>query len=160
MKFAWSSLSAAIFATLLMGLSAPAFAVVENKVTNKDNKSNSNEVKTSQITRVNKSAVTEISRHEKKEEKNTPALSTITDPVTHKNIDNSYPLEVSSFLSLEEAQNILLQVSPKLAANQAAIAASDYQTDALKTVDNPFVFAQVSASAYTLQEDIDLSKHK
>ena len=160
MKFAWSSLSAAIFATLLMGLSAPASAVVENKVTNKDNKSNSNEVKTSQITRVNKSAVTEISRHEKKEEKNTPALSTITDPVTHKNIDNSYPLEVSSFLSLEEAQNILLQVSPKLAANQAAIAASDYQTDALKTVDNPFVFAQVSASAYTLQEDIDLSKLK
>lgn len=85
------------------------------------------------------------------------ALNTLIDPITHKAVDNSYPLEVSSFLSLEQAQKLLVQVSPKIAANQAAIAASEYQTDALRTIDNPLVFARVSASAYHLDEDIDLS---
>ncbi|MGA4439999.1 TolC family protein [Psychrobacter pocilloporae] len=85
------------------------------------------------------------------------ALNTLIDPTTHKAVDNSYPLEVSSFLSLEQAQKLLVQVSPKIAANQAAIAASEYQTDALRTIDNPLVFARVSASAYHLDEDIDLS---
>ncbi|MGO3641404.1 MAG: TolC family protein, partial [Psychrobacter sp.] len=58
------------------------------------------------------------------------------------------------------AQNILLQVSPKLAANQAAIASSEYQTDALDTLDNPLVFARVSATAYNLDTDLDLSSLK
>lgn len=87
----------------------------------------------------------------------TKPLSTLIDPITHKTVDNSYALDVSSFLSLEQAQDILLQVSPKIAANDAAIAASEYQTNALKTLDNPLVFARVSASAYHLDEDIDLS---
>lgn len=87
-------------------------------------------------------------------------LTTLLDPVTHRYVENSYPLEVSSFLSLEQAQAILLQVSPKLAANEAAIAASNYQTEALSTIDRPFVFAQVSANAYSIQEDIDLSDIK
>lgn len=85
------------------------------------------------------------------------ALSTLVDPITHRAVDNSYALDVSSFLSLEQAQKLLVQVSPKIAANQAAIAASEYQTDALRTIDNPLVFARVSASAYHLDEDIDLS---
>ncbi|MEL0619065.1 TolC family protein [Psychrobacter proteolyticus] len=88
------------------------------------------------------------------------ALSTLVDPITHKTVDNSYALDVSSFLSLEQAQKLLVQVSPKIAANQAAIAASEYQTDALRTIDNPLVFARVSASAYHLDEDIDLSSLK
>lgn len=88
------------------------------------------------------------------------ALSTLIDPITHKSVENSYPIEVSSLLSLEQAQNILLQVSPKIAANQAAIAASEYQTDALKTIDHPLVFARVSANAYNLDADIDLSSLK
>jgi len=87
-------------------------------------------------------------------------LTTLIDPITHKSIDNSYPLEVSSLLSLEQAQNILLQVSPKIAANQAAIAASEYETDALKTIDHPLVFARVSATAYNLDADVDLSSIK
>nr|WP_289055765.1 TolC family protein [uncultured Psychrobacter sp.] len=87
----------------------------------------------------------------------TKPLSTLIDPITHKTVDNSYALDVSSFLSLEQAQDILLQVSPKIAANDAGIAASEYQTDALKTLDNPLVFARVSASAYHVDEDIDLS---
>lgn len=149
MKFTLSSLPAAMLATLVMGTTVPAFAVVKNKVAAEDSNVN--------INNLNQSVATEPSRPDKN---NSQALSTITDPITHKNIDNSYSLEVSSFLSLEQAQNILLQVSPKLAANQAAIAASDYQTNALKTMDNPFVFAQVSASAYTLQEDVDLTNIK
>ena len=88
------------------------------------------------------------------------ALNTLIDPITHKSVENSYPLEVSSLLSLEQAQNILLQVSPKIAANQAAIAASEYQTDALKTIDHPLVFVRVSANAYNLDADIDLSSLK
>nr|WP_317199033.1 TolC family protein [uncultured Psychrobacter sp.] len=84
-------------------------------------------------------------------------LNTLIDPITSKTIANSYPLEVSSFLSLAQAQDILLQVSPKLAANQAAIASSEYQTQALSTIDRPFVFAQLSASTYKVQEDVDLS---
>lgn len=87
-------------------------------------------------------------------------LTTLIDPITHKSIDNSYPLEVSSLLSLEQAQNILLQVSPKIAANQAAIAASEYETDALKTIDHPLVFARASATAYNLDADVDLSSIK
>lgn len=87
-------------------------------------------------------------------------LTTLIDPITHKSIDNSYPLKVSSLLSLEQAQNILLQVSPKIAANQAAIAASEYETDALKTIDHPLVFARVSATAYNLDADVDLSSIK
>ncbi|MGX8219764.1 TolC family protein [Psychrobacter celer] len=90
----------------------------------------------------------------------TKPLSTLIDPITHKTVDNSYALDVSSFLSLEQAQDILLQVSPKIAANDAAIAASEYQTDALKTLDNPLVFARVSASAYHVDEDIDLSSFR
>jgi len=89
-----------------------------------------------------------------------PSLATLVDPISHKTIDNSYPLEVSSFLSLAQAQKLLVQVSPKMAANQAAIAASEYQTDALRTIDNPLVFARVSASAYHLDQDIDLSTLK
>ncbi len=87
----------------------------------------------------------------------TPTLNTLIDPITNNRVADSYPLEVSSFLSLEQAQQILLQVSPKLAANEAAIASSSFQTDALATVDNPFVFARVSASTYNLDADVDLS---
>ena len=116
------------------------------------NKSSINEasVKSAMI-RVDSTA--EVSGHQ-------AALSTLIDPITHKSIENSYPLEVSSLLSLEQAQNILLQVSPKIAANQAAIAASEYQTDALKTIDHPLVFARVSATTYNLDADIDLSSLK
>ena len=91
---------------------------------------------------------------------NLPALSTLTDPVTHKTVDDSYFIAVDSFLTLEQAQDLLPQVSPKLAANQAAITASDYQTKAAETIDDPFVFARVSATAYTVQQDIDLSSIK
>ena len=155
MKFALSSLPNAIVAIMLTGIShhtlasSPVYAnstaitpiATQTIATNK---------RDTAIAIDNTAPVVESNR----------AVTTLIDPVTNKSIDDSYPLEVSSFLSLEQAQDILLQVSPKLAANQAGIAASDYQTDAIKTIDRPFVFAQASASAYTLQEDIDLSSIK
>lgn len=90
----------------------------------------------------------------------TPALTTLIDPVTKKAVKNSYPIEVSSYLSLDQAQSLLLQVSPKLAADEAAIAANQFQTDAARSIDDPFVFARASATAYTLEKDIDLTNIK
>lgn len=89
-----------------------------------------------------------------------PALTALVDPTTQTVIDDSYPIDVSSYMSLEQAQSLLTKVSPKLAADQAAIAASDYQRQAVQSIDDPFVFAQLSARAYTLQRDIDLSNIK
>ncbi|TXD98163.1 TolC family protein [Psychrobacter frigidicola] len=154
MKFALSSLSTAMLAGILIGLSNHTLANINSEAQSIDKQYN--ELTPIAAVQANEGVV----KNTAVQQKNALNLSTLTDPITHKRIDNSYPLEVSSFLSLEQAQNILLQVSPKLAANQAAIAASNYQTDALKTIDNPFVFAQVSASAYSLQADIDLSTLK
>ena len=185
MKFALSTLSTAVMTVMLMGLS-----VATSANTNMDNVESQNDVPPVTVTQIvdadderqtgaatavqtdttlsvgdntaiNDPASTMHSQGiEQKGVEQQSRLATLIDPITHKAVDNSYPLEVSSFLSLEQAQNILLQVSPKLAANEAAIAASQYQTDALKTIDNPLVFARVSASAYHVEEDIDLSSLK
>lgn len=85
-----------------------------------------------------------------------PELTTLIDPATKVKVADSYPIQVSSYMSLDQAQSLLLRVSPKLAANEAAIAASEYQAQAASSIDKPFVFARVSANAYTLQKDIDL----
>lgn len=164
MKFALSTLSSAVIAVTLISLTVSASAnenhniewqhditpVAVTQIIDADSAD-------SQINTQNRTVMTNTDTD--KVERQT-GLTTLIDPITHKSIDNSYPLEVSSLLSLEQAQNILLQVSPKMAANQAAIAASEYQTDALKTIDSPLVFARISASAYNLDTDIDLSTLK
>ncbi len=170
MKFALSALSIAMMTVTLMSASIVTHANTDTRVDPTAAPSHAgfqNEIPTiTQIVEAEDSAAriqaTDDIRiahsamsHDHK--RATKPLSTLIDPITHKTVDNSYALDVSSFLSLEEAQDILLQVSPKIAANDAAIAASEYQTDALKTLDNPLVFARVSASAYHLDEDIDLS---
>lgn len=175
MKFAILSLPSAIATIMLVGVSTQTLA--NSPVDTATNSQNSISetavipVATTQIVDASRTNVSstidnnpKVATHTDKKNSKTGAaqpittpLNTLIDPVTHKSIENSYPLEVSSFLSLEQAQNILLQVSPKLAANQAAIAASEYQTEALETIDDPFVFAQLSASTYTFQEDFDLS---
>lgn len=163
MKFALSTLSTAVITVTLMSLAASAFARAQESTTVLQ--SGITPVDVTQIidadnqSHVQEKPVTINSIQQEKTDQRT-GLTTLIDPITHKSIDNSYPLEVSSLLSLEQAQNILLQVSPKIAANQAAIAASEYQTDALKTIDNPLVFARVSASAYNLDTDLDLSTLK
>lgn len=170
MKFALSALSIAMMTVTLMSASIVTHANTDTRVDPTAAPSHTgfqNEIPTiTQIVEAEDSAAriqaTDNIRiaHSAMSHDNKPAtkpLSTLIDPITHKTVDNSYALDVSSFLSLEQAQDILLQVSPKIAANDAAIAASEYQTDALKTLDNPLVFARVSASAYHLDEDIDLS---
>ncbi|MGO2733633.1 TolC family protein [Psychrobacter sp.] len=162
MKFALSTLSNSVMMFTLMALAASNLASANendiespNQVTpinDADNQSNIQKSYAKNKTIATNSEI-EISQQQ-------PNLKTLVDPTTHKNIDSSYSLEVPSLLSLEQAQNILLQVSPKLAANQAAIASSEYQTDALDTLDNPLVFARVSATAYNLDTDLDLSSLK
>lgn len=169
MKFALSTLSTAVMTVTLMSVAASNSAsanddnmlsqhqltpVVVTQIVDADNQS-SPQTQKSKVQNKASSPEVEMSQVEPN-----ARLTTLVDPITHKSIDNSYPLEVASLLSLEQAQNILLQVSPKIAANQAAIAASEYQTDALKTIDNPLVFARVSANAYNLDADIDLSTLK
>ncbi|MGP4119624.1 TolC family protein [Psychrobacter aquimaris] len=175
MKFALSTLSTAVMTVTFMGLAASTSASA-----NENNIESPNEVTAVAVTKIidadtqystQSSTPNSPQKNEIQNRRSTTdtdmgqaeqktGLTTLIDPITHKSIDNSYPLAVSSLLSLEQAQNILLQVSPKLAANQAAIAASEYQTDALKTLDNPLVFAQLSANAYNLDADLDLSTLK
>ena len=171
MKFALSTLSTAVITVMFMGLAASASASInENNIESSDEvtavavteiidaDSQSNlqkNIPKNEIQNRRSTADTDINRAEQG-----TGLTTLIDPITHKSIDNSYPLTVSSLLSLEQAQSILLKVSPKLAANQAAIAASEYEADALKTLDNPLVFAQLSANAYNLDADLDLSTLK
>ncbi|WP_286739320.1 TolC family protein [Psychrobacter sp. UBA3068] len=162
MKFALSTLSTAVLTVTLMGLTASALASA-----NENNTGAQNEVTSVTVTQIVDADNQSLAQDASTPNNITPAnteqqrkLTPLIDPITRKRIDNSYPLEVSSLLSLEQAQRILLQVSPKIAANQAAIAASEYQTDALKTIDNPLLFARVSASAYNLDADVDLSTLK
>ncbi|WP_201512023.1 TolC family protein [Psychrobacter alimentarius] len=163
MKFALSMLSTAVMTTMLLGLATPAIAQTEDTELAQQN--DVMPITVTQIVDANDPSNTQndntaITNNEPHPAGKPTGLTTLIDPITHKSVDNSYPIEVSSLLSLEQAQNILLQVSPKIAANQAAIAASEYQTDALRTIDNPLVFARVSATAYNLDTDLDLSTLK
>ena len=180
MKFALSTLSTAVMTITLMSIAASPSASANDNMIDSQNTGSQNEVAAVNVTNVtqiidadnhlntrNASNVVNANNtniatinSEIDQVKHKKGLTTLIDPITHKSIDNSYPVEVSSLLSLEQAQNILLQVSPKIAANQAAIAASEYETDALKTIDNPLVFARVSASTYNLDADVDLSTLK
>lgn len=90
----------------------------------------------------------------------TLALTTLTDTITHKPINDAYAIEVPEYLSLEQAQSVLKKVSPKIAANEAAVMASEFQSDATKSLKNPVIFAQASANTYQLQKDIDLTEVK
>ena len=180
MKFALSTLSTAVMTITLMSTAASPSARANDNMIDSQNTGSQNEVAAVNVTNVtqiidadnqlnirNASNVVNANNtniattnSEIDQVKHKKGLTTLIDPITHKSIGNSYPVEVSSLLSLEQAQNILLQVSPKIAANQAAIAASEYETDALKTIDNPLVFARVSASTYNLDADVDLSTLK
>lgn len=167
MKFALSTLSTAVLTITFMSLTIAPFASANDNTIKSQNALTADNV--TQIVDANHQNDSQkigtqdsptVTTIESENAERQPDLSTLIDPITHKSIDNSYPLEVSSLLSLEQAQNVLLQVSPKIAANQAAIASSEFETDALKTIDNPLVFAQVSANAYNLDTDIDLSTLK
>ncbi|PNK60103.1 TolC family protein [Psychrobacter sp. FDAARGOS_221] len=87
-------------------------------------------------------------------------LHSITDPASGITIDDSYYIEVSDTLSLKQAQNLLQQVSPKLASNNAGIAASELQSQATQGLNRPSVFLRAGITHYDIDADVDLSDVK
>ncbi|WP_227430574.1 TolC family protein [Psychrobacter sp. I-STPA6b] len=88
------------------------------------------------------------------------ALQTYIDPKSGMVIDDTYALDVPSLLSLDQAQRVLTQVSPKMAANNAAIAASELRAEATESLKQPMVFLNASATHYDINHDVSLSQLK
>lgn len=86
--------------------------------------------------------------------------SVVIDPNTHLAVRGAYAVYPDDFLSLEQAQTLLMQVSPKVFANQSAVVASQWQAQATQSLDDPLVFAGVSATAYHLNKQVDLGEVK
>ncbi|WP_230659653.1 TolC family protein [Psychrobacter sp. I-STPA10] len=87
-------------------------------------------------------------------------LQTLVDPTSQMVITDTYSLDVPSTLSLSQAQNVLTQVSPKIAANNAAIAAKELQSQAADSLNQPIVLLNASATHYDINRDIDLTPLK
>lgn len=87
-------------------------------------------------------------------------LQSIVDPETGVPIDDVYRINVPESLSLTQAQNILVQVSPKLASNNAGIIANELTSEATDALNQPLVFLRASATHYDLEADVDLSDIK
>lgn len=87
-------------------------------------------------------------------------LQNIIDPTTGVPIDDVYRIDIPEQLSLLQAQNILVQVSPKLASNNAGIIANELTSEATETLNHPMVFLRASANHYDLEADVDLSDIK
>lgn len=83
-------------------------------------------------------------------------LQSIIDPTTGVPIDDVYRIDVPEQLSLLQAQNVLVQVSPKLASNNAGITANQLQSDATKGLKQPLVFLRAGATRYRVDADVDL----
>ena len=83
-------------------------------------------------------------------------LQSIIDPTTGVRIDDVYRIDVPEQLSLLQAQNVLVQVSPKLASNNAGITANQLQSDATKGLKQPLVFLRAGATRYRVDADVDL----
>lgn len=84
-------------------------------------------------------------------------LQSIIDPTTGVPIDDVYRIDVPEQLSLLQAQNVLLQVSPKLASNNAGIISNQLTSDATKGLKQPLVFLRAGATRYNVDADIDLT---
>lgn len=87
-------------------------------------------------------------------------LQSIIDPTTGVPIDDVYRIDVPEQLSLLQAQNVLLQVSPKLASNNAGIISNQLTSDATKGLKQPLVFLRAGATRYNLDANLDLSSLK
>ncbi len=87
-------------------------------------------------------------------------LQSIVDPTTGVPIDDVYRIDIPEQLSLLQAQNILVQVSPKLASNTAGIIANELTSEATDTLNHPMVFLRASATHYDLKANVDLSDIK
>ena len=69
----------------------------------------------------------------------------------------SYPLDVPSYLTLDQAQRYLVQVSPKIAADNAAIVSNERMTDATKNLNKPVIYLDGSATHFHLADNVDTS---
>lgn len=87
----------------------------------------------------------------------TVPLVTIKDPTTGIAIDDTYSIAVPEKLSLLQAQHVLVQVSPKLAGNNAAIASKQLQAEATEGLNKPLVFLRAGATHSRVDADIDLT---
>ena len=68
----------------------------------------------------------------------------------------TYHVDIPSYLSLEQAQQYFGQVSPKIAANNAAIVSNQQMANATKNLNKPIVMLGASAMHLHLEHDIDL----
>jgi len=84
-------------------------------------------------------------------------LHSIVDPASGVAIDDVYTIDVPDKISLQQAQNVLMQVSPKLASNNAGIAANELQSEATKGLNQPLIFLRAGATRYSVDADVDLT---
>ncbi len=87
-------------------------------------------------------------------------LQTVVDASTGVVLDDTYAINVPDRLSLLQAQHVLTQVSPKLASNNAAIAANQLQAQATQTLDQPWVFLRAGATHSDVDAEVDLTRLK
>lgn len=67
----------------------------------------------------------------------------------------TYPVDVPQYMTLEQAQQSFVKVSPKVAADNAAIVNREKMAESTKNLDKPVVY--VGASAMHLHADADIS---
>lgn len=92
---------------------------------------------------------------------NVASASIVNDSIDKRlvNSDNTPAVSIPSpsKLSFTDAQQLLKQVSPKIAANNAAITASEFQSQTTQSLNKPVVFLRAQATHYHLDTDVDLT---
>ncbi|WP_312752650.1 TolC family protein [Psychrobacter sanguinis] len=151
-----TSLAIGLFFNLLM---APANAEDSVQAANNANDEYIYSQKAPQaVTSTNQTVnIAEISQNLEKGSYQPIPLQSIIDPSTGVPIDDVYRIDVPEKLSLLQAQNVLLQVSPKLASNNAGIISNELTSEATKGLNQPLVFLRAGATHYNLDANLDLS---
>lgn len=72
----------------------------------------------------------------------------------------SYGISVPSYLSLSQAQQYLVQVSPKVAADNAAIVSNERRAEATKNLNKPVIYLGASATHVHIDDKIDTTRLK
>lgn len=72
----------------------------------------------------------------------------------------SYAISVPSYLSLRQAQQYLVQVSPKVAADNAAIVSNERRAEATKNLNKPVIYLGASATHVHIDDKIDTTRLK
>lgn len=84
------------------------------------------------------------------------------DPVVNNGVPfpPSYELNVPSYLSLDQAQAYLVKVSPKVAADNAAIVSNEKRTESTKQLNKPVVYIGATAAHVHIDDELDTSRLK